>query len=427
MNTDKRLSWKNIATLFIPNTDDIPPRRYDLDWLRVLVFGLLILFHTGMFYVENWGWHAKSMYQSQFLENFMLIIEPWRMPILWLISGISIRFIMAKVSVWRFISMRSLRLLLPLLFGILVVVPPQLYIEMSYNGDITMSYWQFLTEFFSSDTDTFDKYTSGIWPHMDVNHLWFIRALWQYSLVMLCLMPLLNTQFISRATDWAFNQHGIVAILLGTLPLFIIQINWDMDTARYPLGFTLMVYGYLIGWNTVFWQRVSKNIKTLLISSVVCYASFIIFYNLVWLKILNGAQLESPFIMMTGMFNYSLMRVLGVLTLFGVAHKFLNVKSTKLSYFNDAVYPFYIIHQTLILVIGYNLSKFTLGPVVESILLITLTITGCFIGYEIIRRTDVLRPLFGLKMNGGYGLIIQRIGYASATLLIATIGLQIII
>ncbi len=76
--------------------------------------------------VENWGWHAKSNYQSQLLENLMLLIEPWRMPVLWLISGIAIRFIIAKVSIWRFITMRSFRLLLPLLFGILLVVPPQL-------------------------------------------------------------------------------------------------------------------------------------------------------------------------------------------------------------------------------------------------------------------------------------------------------------
>jgi hypothetical protein len=256
MITENSIDWTKVAKLFVPSKDEMPTRRYDLDWLRILVFGLLILYHTGMFYVENWGWHAKSLYQSQFLENIMLIVEPWRMPVLWLIAGIAIRFIMAKVSVVRFITLRSFRLLLPLLFGILVVVPPQLYVEMSYGGEINMNYWQFLLAFFSSNSDVFLQHQSGIWPHIDVNHLWFIRSLWQYSLILLCLIPLLNMQWVNRATTWLVNRHGVLAIVLSTVPLFIIQMNWDMETVRYPLGFTLMVYGYLIGWNSVFWRRI---------------------------------------------------------------------------------------------------------------------------------------------------------------------------
>jgi len=129
---------------------------------------------------------------------------------------------------------------------------------------------------------------------------------------------------------------------------------------------------------------------------------------------------------MLGMFNYSLMRVLGVMTVFAVAHKFLNVKSEKLSYFNDAVYPFYILHQTLILVIGYNLSKLQLGPIAEPLLLIIFTIIACFMGYELIRRTELLRPFFGLKMKGDYGIVVQRSGYIVAMALIIPIAWRII-
>lgn len=427
MNTHTRAIWANIAKLFVPSTIDMPKRRYDLDWLRVLVFGLLILYHTGMFYTQNWGWHAKSLYQSQFLENIMLIIEPWRMPVLWLIAGISIRFIMVKVSIWRFITLRSLRLLLPLLFGVLVVVPPQLYVEMSYNGDISMSYWQFLMAFFSPSTTLFDQYTAGIWPHIDVNHLWFIRSLWQYSLALLCLMPLLNNQWVNRATTWVFNRHGILAILLATFPLFVIQITWDMEMVRYPLGFTLMIYGYLIGWNSVFWQRISQNIKPLLITGILCYCTFIAFYNLVWLNADNTKQPENAAVLIIGMFNYSVLRVLGVLTVFAFAYKLLNVNSKRLSYFNDAVYPFYILHQTLILVFGYNLSKLHLGPIIEPISLILLTISACFICYEIIRRIDILRPCFGLKMNGNYSKKAKQIGYALALIIISPLGFKLVL
>ncbi|MGH8050651.1 MAG: acyltransferase family protein, partial [Arenimonas sp.] len=117
-----------------------PPldRRYDLDWLRILAFGLLIFYHIGMLYVANWGFHYKSQYLSQPLEGLMLLVNPWRMSLLWIISGISIRFVLQKVSAYRFVTTRSLRLLLPLLFGILVVVPPQLFVEMTGKGDLHM-------------------------------------------------------------------------------------------------------------------------------------------------------------------------------------------------------------------------------------------------------------------------------------------------
>ena len=239
---------KNLREKFTPSTIQMPLRRYDLDWLRVFAFMLLILFHCGMFYVENWGWHVKSQYRSTFLENLMLMLSPWRMPLLWLISGIAMRFIMAKVTVWRFISIRSLRLLLPLLFGILVIVPPQLYIEMTHNGDLNVSYWQFLELFFSDDNGVFDKYQAGIWPHIDVNHLWFLRSLWQYSLVILCLLPLLNSSWVTRMVSNLFMQHGGIAIILAGLPIVLIEITWQITDQRYPLGFTFMLYGYLIGW-----------------------------------------------------------------------------------------------------------------------------------------------------------------------------------
>ena len=124
---------------FIPVQQGMPERRYDLDWLRILVFGLLIFYHIGMLYVANWGFHFKSVYQSETLANFMLIVEPWRMASLWVISGIAIRFILVKVSLLRYTFVRSLRLLLPLLFGVLVIVPPQLYVEMTANGALDMS------------------------------------------------------------------------------------------------------------------------------------------------------------------------------------------------------------------------------------------------------------------------------------------------
>lgn len=417
----------SLSKLFIPDTADMPARRHDLDWLRVIAFGLLILFHCGMFYVENWGWHVKSQHSSAFLENIMLIVEPWRMALLWLISGIAIRFIMVKVTVWRFISMRSLRILLPLLFGILVIVPPQLYIEMTANGDLNMNYWQFLKAFFSSGHNVFDKYQSGIWPHIDVNHLWFLRSLWQYSLALLCILPLLNSLRVRKAILWLFKQHGVIAILLATLPLFIIQINWPMSHVRYPLGFTFMVYGYLIGWHASFWQRLAMSVRWLAASFIFAFVCFIYFYNKIWLTELAQPGSNEAWQLMLGMFVYSLLRILGVLVAFAIAYKTLNYNSKKLSYLNDAVYPFYILHQTFIVVFGYQLSQLNLAAIMESSLLMLTTIFACLLSYEIIKRINFLRPCFGLAMRPDTSKFNQQLAYIIALLLIMPIGVEILI
>ena len=417
-------SIKLLAKHFIPVSKDIPDRRYDLDWLRIIVFGLLIFYHIGMLYVENWGFHFKSAYQSQTLENFMLIIEPWRMASLWIISGISIRFILVKVSLVRYAFVRSLRLLLPLSFGVLMIVPPQLYVEMTANGALDLSYWQFYLALFTDNSTLFDNNQSGIWPHWDVNHLWYLRSLWQYSLALIVLLPLFNSSYIAAASDWLFKKNISLIVLVLSLPLIYIQLNWPIDTSRYPLGFTFLIYGYLIGWHASFWQQLKVNVKKLLIAFIVSLILFISFYNTVWLSMDDST---SPWLIAIGMIIYSLVRVVGVLMVLALAYKYLNKKSSLLSYFNDAVYPFYIVHQTIIIVLAYNLAPLSLGPIIEPIGVILLTTLLCFICFEVIRRVDILKPLFGVKIKKDYSNTVIKFGYGFGSLLIVPIGLALIL
>ncbi|MFT6206560.1 MAG: hypothetical protein ACJA0T_000463 [Colwellia sp.] len=409
---------------FIPVQQGMPERRYDLDWLRILVFGLLIFYHIGMLYVANWGFHFKSVYQSETLANFMLIVEPWRMASLWVISGIAIRFILVKVSLLRYTFVRSLRLLLPLLFGVLVIVPPQLYVEMTANGALDMSYWQFYLAMFTDNNIIFVNYQPGIWPHWDVNHLWYLRSLWEYSLAIILLLPLLNSSLITNTSNWLFKQHLGVMLLILSVPIFIIQITWEQDTNRYPLGFTFLLYGYLIGWHKSFWQQLKVNVKPLLLTFSLFLVTFISLYNTVWLTLDESTP---PWLMIISMLIYSVVRVVGVLIVLALAYKYLNKKSPLLSYFNDAVYPFYILHQTIIIVLAYNLAPMALGPVFEPIVVILLTILLCFIGFEVIRRVDILKPLFGVKIKKDYSNTLKKIGYYCGGVLIVPIGLEILL
>lgn len=416
-----------IKYYFVPSFEHMPSRRFDLDWLRVGAFGLLIFYHIGMLYVANWGFHFKSQYQWQGLEMAMLFVSPWRMAILWLISGIAIKFLLVKVSIERFLFLRSVRLLLPLLFGVLVVVPPQLYVEMTQKAGLDMSYWQFTVEFFSYNSPIFKEYQSGIWPHIDVNHLWYLRSLWQFSLILVCLLPLLNATKTEQILNWIFALPGVLAIGLATLPIFLLQLFWESDTVRYPLGFIFMIYGYSIGWSPLFWSRIKEALPFLVKLTPMVLVCFVCFYQFMWLPYGESANYTWQLL---GLLSYSLSRVLGALTLLSLAYTYLNFASSKLNYWSEGVYAFYILHQSIIIVVAYQLSTFDLGPagpIIEPLTVIALTIMGCLLCYELIRRSSLLRPLFGMKQARTYSKRTNKLGYISASILIFPLVLKLLL
>jgi hypothetical protein len=414
---------ERLKQYFVPAGEPLADRRYDLDWLRVIAFAILIFYHIGMMYVENWGFHIKSQHLSQPLENLMLIVEPWRMAVLWFISGVGIRFILAKVSVPRFIALRSYRLLLPLLFGVLVIVPPQLYYQMTFNGQLDISYWSFYSQFFELDNPLFADFQAGIWPHIDVNHLWYLRELWLFSLYLLALLPLLNARFVTRSLDSIATLPGFLQLILFSLPILAIQLTLGVDDEREVLGFTFVVYGYLIGWHNAIWQKIKHCRLPLLLAALLCYGLLLVGYNVV---LLNEANNNDPLLHNALLIIYGLDRVLWLLAVLGFAHALLNHNSAWLKYLSQAVYPYYIVHQTIIIACGYELSKMGLGAFWEPLILILLTLILCAFAFEVIRRVGFLRPLFGLTLKPATPIWLRRLGLVASIILVTPIAMEII-
>ncbi|PTB89076.1 glucan biosynthesis protein, partial [Marivirga lumbricoides] len=117
-------------------------RRYDLDWLRVIVFGLLIFYHVGMFFVP-WGWHIKNNVLYEDLTWPMRFLNQWRLPILFVISGMGSFYALNKRNGFQFMGERIKRLLIPLIFGMAVIVPVQVYAERVYKGEFQGGYFDF--------------------------------------------------------------------------------------------------------------------------------------------------------------------------------------------------------------------------------------------------------------------------------------------
>lgn len=383
-------------------------RRYDLDWLRVIAFSLLILYHVGMMYV-SWGWHIKSEHISTNLEYLMLMLNRWRLPLLFFISGCAIFFASQRRNSGSLLKLRIKRLLPPVIFGILVVVPPQLYYQMIYDGNLntqTYSYLDFYLNYLDKDSSIFQGYETPLWGHMTWNHLWFVVYLFFFSIAFYILQKLPLTDLSRKLSCNLFPEHRWKLLLLPCIPMVIfglilrnsfpITYAFFNDWYNNLYYFVFFGYGYWLAKNVNIWSIIERNRYTYLILSLALYC-LLTLLNLLpddvrWIP----EWVESIIDVFISYIHY-LNTWCWILMLAGFAYKYLNHNSPALKYLNAAVFPYYILHQTITIVIGYPLTQLKLGPVAEPTLIIVGTFIFSALLYEIIRRINILRPLFGLK------------------------------
>lgn len=366
----------------------IKERRHDIDWIRVLVFDLLILYHVGMFFVP-WGWHIKNETVTEFLILPMLFINQWRLPILFVVSGMGTRFALSRRSAKKFAKERIIRLFIPLVFGMLFIVPPQVYVERLSEGATYTSFLNFYPHYFN-----------GIYPNGNFSwhHLWFLPYLLVYSLIFTPLFLFLRKKkdslFLKKISA-NITKYPLILYIFA-LPLLCVEIPlkplFPQTHAFVGDWYALPMYAFyflsgflLIMIKDVLWQSLQK-IRYLTLS-----AGIVLFSTLIWGW---NNDLSHEIV--------SLVRILNlwswILTIFGFASKYLNRPSAVLAYRNQAVYPFYILHQTITIIIGYYLMDLDMSIALKFLIMAVGTFAGTWLLYEgVIRRIAFLQPLFGLK------------------------------
>jgi peptidoglycan/LPS O-acetylase OafA/YrhL len=374
-------------------------RRHDIDALRALAFALLILYHLCMLYVSDWDWHIKSSYQAEWLQWPMLFLNRWRMDLIFLISGMAAAFMLKTDQVGRFLWARHWRLMLPLVFGIVVVVPIQPYVQGVSNGLVTPGFLPFLADYFSGKTwpaHAFDGWEHGFtW-----NHLWYLFYLWIYTLALGLLAKPLASGIGMRLRARLTGLRGVWLLVLPALPLLIYTLtlqphfpdrgDFFHDWYRNAVYFTVFLYGYLIARDAGFWAEALRLRRTALLLSLGLAAAY--------LGLVVVLPDDLPYwqqVLVWTLRNLYVWTML--LAILGWSHALLNRPFRWLSWSNEAVYPWYMLHQSLIILIAYWLVPLKLGGGLEAALVLAGTIAGCWIGFALIRRVRWLRPLFGLK------------------------------
>ncbi len=343
-------------------------RRYDIDWLRVIAIGLLIFYHIGFVFLP-WGVFIGFIQNEepiQSLWNPMSMLNIWRIPLLFFVSGMGVRFAIRKRSWKQLILERTRRILVPFLFGIFAIVPLHLFVwQKYYNQDLSYS--------------------------IQLSHLWFLANIFIYVILLSPLFFYIKRNTHGKISRWIEKLFRTPLGLLFIMAVFVIEAllvkpevyeTYSMTWHGFLLGLLAFLLGFIcVQTGDIFWKTVKKWKWVILVLAVV----FFVFRYLAF-------QLQAP--------NYlkAIESNLWIFSLFGFGYRYLNHPSKTLSYLSQSAYPIYILHMIFLYVGSFLVVPLGIPTSFKLILVVLITFTGSFAMYElIISRVRFLRPLFGLK------------------------------
>jgi hypothetical protein len=343
-------------------------RRYDIDWLRVIAIGLLLIYHIAIIF-QPWAMFIGFIKSDESLESLwkpMTMLNVWRIPLLFYVSGMGLYFAMRKRNWRQLLLERTKRILLPFLFGFVAITTLHMFVFQMYY-----------------------KMPLGYYPHQ--GHLWFLGNIFVYVLIFLPMFYYLKKHEdgkIKRVLSGLMGHPGgpllislffVVEVLLVKPQLFALYAQtWH----GFFNGFLAFFFGFLFVYSgKTFWQTVLKWRWLYIGLAAVLFGSRYFIY-----------ATEAPGYLTAIESNCWIFGV------FGLGYKYLNKPSKSLSYLSQAAYPVYILHMFVL----YAGAMFILplGISVELKFLAISIFSGiaCFLIYEfILKRIVYLRPLFGLK------------------------------
>ena len=374
-----------------------PARLYYLDWLRVLAMLSIFFFHSDRLF-DSYPWHVNNLETSLASSIHIQFFNQWMMPLFFILSGAAVYYSLRSRTAGGFIKERSLRILIPwILIGIFVIAPPQVYLERLTHGEFSGTFFQFY----------YPHYFDGIYAFggnfaIIPLHLWYLVLLFIFSLVALPLFlsrKKAGNSLISKLAN-SFDRPWVLLMLF--VPLTAVSLLADvagLDFTRQMGGWDILsyllffIYGYLIFSNTQIQEVIKRYSTVALISAVVLSVG--------GLYLQFGAQLIDSVTTWIGISALKSLRAwCWIIALLGLGSRFLNFNNRYLGYANEAVLPFYILHQTIILIVGFFVVQLSMGIAPKYFIVVAISFVAIMAIYELlVRRINVLRFLFGMRLK----------------------------
>lgn len=364
-------------------------RRNEIDWIRNIGVLLLFVFHTASIFTYYEPWYIWADSKSWLATVIFILCIPWHMPILFFLAGASTRFSLGSRGSKRYLRERVEKLLIPFILGMIILVPPQGYFARVSRGKSVGNYFQQYKYFWTTISNI--PYDGGLGPA----HLWFILYLFIISIIGLLIIRSFRKEgmkkFLLILKDKLTSKYSlilIVSILFITdmIPLAIAEKN-------ILIFLIIFLMGYIVYGDDDYLEYMDKNKKKSMIIAVV----FFIFYIGV---ILHYYDLNNNGTIGLKV-SLSLMRngimVTAIVAIIGYGRKYLYRGGKVLNYLNEACFPIYILHQTVIIIVAYYLLNYTLPMYLSISIIIGSSILITFGIYEIFRRIKVIKFLIGVK------------------------------
>jgi len=372
--------------------DQKTERQYYIDWLRILLILSVFLYHIGMIF-NTWPWHIKNNEQySGILRQIMTFLHSWRMPLLFMLSGAGTYFALGKRSSFQYLSERFKRLVIPLAAGIFTLVPVQVFIEK--------------VDQYSSLPEFYRHMFEGIYPegNFSWHHLWFIAYLFVISLL---ISPFLNFLRSERFQRFILRIENIVtkpfALNIFLLPLLLSQIIlrqfFETETNDLIHDWASLTY-YMIFFLAGFILLPARNIAEAMRKYRLWYLAQVIIVTSVLFGVPGIVKSEGLAELIRDSSSIILAWSCAV-TAVGFAKQYFNKNSALRKSANEAIYPFYLLHQPIIVATGYFIIQLELASAwkVEIVLLLSFTLT-VVIYWFLIRPFNLFRVIFGMKKQG---------------------------
>jgi len=336
-------------------------RRNDIDWLRVFAMLIIFLFHCARFFNDE-DWHVKNNVTDYGMSVFVAVLNQWIMPLFFMLSALGTWHALRRRTAGHFLRERVKRLMVPLFFGMLFIVSPQVYIERVSHGQFAGSFFDFMTRYF----DGFYAF-GGNFPWMGL-HLWYLEVLFIFSLITL---PLILMELIVGLDPGGVGRRDFGGWSLFTYLVFFILGYLTSSDERYRAGFAKYRLVSLAG------ALIATTAGYFILSS-----GFRSPIPLVFLRAFNSWFWLSAIL--------------------GFGGRYLKTSNGFLAYANIAVLPFYILHQTVIVMVGYFIRDWSLAVMPKYLLLAIVSFALIMVLYEyVVRRFAVSRLLFGMKTELG--------------------------
>ncbi|MEH6536786.1 MAG: acyltransferase family protein [Psychroserpens sp.] len=375
-------------------------RKHYIDWLRVLAFGLLFLFHSWRPF-DQFPWHIKNEDQNFIFDLLTMFTHGWRMFLIFLVSGAGTWFALRSRKK-AFVMDRVKRLIVPFIFGIVLIIPPQRFYEWVMFRDFSGNYLDFLIAYPSQQLGANMGSSLLLWFGHLGTHLWFLPFLFVMTM---CVIPLfkkiqkgqLKFSWLKRIMQ---SNYGVFILVLPMIlirvilkPMYSEYTDWA-DFLIYMLPF---IYGFLFMSDPEFINIIKKKTYLFLVVGLI---SSIYFIYSAFLDPLNIQEYMNP--------SYSLKHIeLSVVSMLiayswilfflGFFAKHMNFKHSILVPANISILPIYVLHQSLIIVFGYYIVGLELGTFTKFIIIACTAIPASILLYKLIQTNNSLRFLFGMK------------------------------